>query len=275
MHNITKQKSVKPLVVYLAYEPYGINLLKKFLKNYNFYKSGYEHDLLICFKEFDKKKLNLWSSYISNKFIKFFDQHNVNDFDIGSFLRVAEKFPNRLILFLNSFAKPVVNNWLKIFITNYTAKSIVGGHGVYASASSNFLKFQIENITKFKSIRYGLRHLIRVPLFPNPHIRTSNFLINSNDFLSLKVNREKFKKKIETNYFESGRNSMSNQLKKRGFDLYVVNSENKKFSIKNWPKSNTFSLGNQNKLVISDQRTEFYQKLTQKKKKEVQKIYWG
>lgn len=269
------QKSNVPLVVYLAYRPYGSDLLKQFVNNYNFYKSGYDHDLLICFKEFNKQTMNLWSSYIPNNFIKFFDKHNVNDFDIGSFFRIAEKFPNRLILFLNSFAKPKVNNWLKIFVENYHEKSIVGSHGVYASLSSMFFKFQIKNISKFQSIKYGLKHLIYCPLFPNPHIRTTNFLIKSCDFLSLNVNRKKFDKKIETNYFESGRNSISVQLRKKGFDLYVVNSDNKRFAISEWPNSDTFALGKQSKLVISDHRTAFYEKLSAQKKKEMQKIYWG
>lgn len=270
-----KLKSVKPIVAYLAYEPYGVNLLKKFLKSYNSYKSGYPHDLLICFKEFNKKKLSLWSSFISNKFIKFHDQHNVNDFDVGSYFRIAEKFPNRLILFLNSFAKPSANHWLKIFIENYNKKSIIGAHGVYASLSSIFFKFQIKNIGKLQSTWFGLHHFLRSPLFPNPHIRTSNFLINSSDFLSLKVDRKKFNKKIVTNYFESGRNSISNQLRKKGFDLYVVNSDGKKFSINDWPKSDTFALGNQDKLIITDNRTDLYHNLSYQKKIKMQKIYWG
>ena len=144
-NDIVHLRSAKPLVVYLAYEPYGINLLKQFLINYNSYKSGHDHDLLICFKEFNKKKIDLWASYIPNNYIKFVDEHNVNDFDIGSFFRIAEKFPNRLILFLNSFAKPITTDWLKIFLDNYKKKSVVGGHGVYASLSSMFLKFQIKN----------------------------------------------------------------------------------------------------------------------------------
>jgi hypothetical protein len=269
------QKSNKPLVAYLAYEPYGVDLLKQFIKSYNSYRSGYDHDLLICFKSFNKQKMSLWSSYIPNKFIKFYDRHNVNDFDIGSFFRIAENFPNRLILFLNSFAKPKVSNWLRIFIENYHEKSIVGCHGVYASISSMFLKFQIKNITKFKSIKYGLKHLLHCSLFPNPHIRTNGFLINSSDFLLLKVRRKNFDKKIETNYFESGRNSISAQLRKRGFDLYIVNSDNRRFLINEWPNSDTFALGTQSKLVIEDHRTAFYEKLSYKEKIKIQKIYWG
>ena len=47
----------KPIVVYLAYEPFGIKFLKNFIKNYEKFPSGFEHELVICFKGFNKKKL--------------------------------------------------------------------------------------------------------------------------------------------------------------------------------------------------------------------------
>ena len=43
----------KPIVAYIAYEPYGIEYLERFIKHYNNFNSGYEHDLLICFKQFE------------------------------------------------------------------------------------------------------------------------------------------------------------------------------------------------------------------------------
>ena len=40
----------KPLVVYLLYYPILEKTLKDFVRNYKKYKSGYDHELLICFK---------------------------------------------------------------------------------------------------------------------------------------------------------------------------------------------------------------------------------
>ena len=68
------------------------------------------------------------------------------------------------------------------------------------------------------------------------------------DLISLNFNRNKFIKKIETNYFEGGRNGLSNKSIKNGFDLLLVNSDNQLFKIKDWHKSKTFCINNQEKL---------------------------
>jgi hypothetical protein len=93
--------------------------------------------------------------------------------------------------------------------------------------------------------------------------------------LLVKVNKSKLIKKIETNYFESGRNSLSNQLIKKGFKLILVNSDNKSFKINEWNKSETFCLGNQEKLIFTDNRTDEYFKASYNIKKKMNKSHWG
>ena len=46
---------MKPLVVYLAYEPLGKKYLENFSQFYEKFESGFDHDLLIYFKQFKKK----------------------------------------------------------------------------------------------------------------------------------------------------------------------------------------------------------------------------
>lgn len=265
----------KPLVVYLLYYPILNKTLKEFIKFYKKYESGYDHELLICFKGFDTNSANKWKKKISIKFKFFKDYEDKNDFDIGSFFRVANIYNNRLILFLNSYAYPNCKNWLKILIKNYENNSVVAASGSYGSLSSQCLSFKYKDLSFYQSIKYGLIHLFFCKLFPNPHIRTSSFLIKARDFLSLKADKDKFIKKIYTNYFESGRSGMSNQLLKKGFKLLVVNSENKKFNLSDWVNSETAFLFNQKKLVISDHRTRQYDRLSKSKKFELTKTNWG
>jgi hypothetical protein len=271
MKNLKKN----PLVVYLLYYPILEKTLKDFVRNYTKYKSGYDHELLICFKGFDTNSANKWRKKILIKFNFFKDYDNRNDFDIGSFFRVAKIHSDRLILFLNSYAYPNCHNWLKILIDNYENNSIVGAHGSYGSISSQCLSFKYKDLSIYQSIKYGLVHFFYCKLFPNPHIRTSNFLINAKDFLGLKVDKNKFVKKIFTNYFESGRFGMSTQLLKKGFKLLIVNSENKKFNVDDWIDSKTAFLKNQEKLVISDHRTREFDLLSNDKKKELINMNWG
>ena len=266
----------KPLVAYVAYGPLGIEHLKKFIKNYEKYESGFEHDLLICFKNFsDYSKIQEWKKIININFIEFYDREIKNDFDIGSYFRIAKKYSDRLIFFLGTYAAPIVRNWLKILINNYEPKSVLGTMGSYASMPSQFFNFYYNQYTKFQQIRWGLYHMIKVKLFPNPHIRTNGFMISAKDFLSLKYDRNKFVKKIETNYFEGGRFGMSNQLLSKGFKLFIVNSDNKKFDLDDWYKSDTYCLNHQEKLLFTDKRTNEYHLADTSEKKKLTKHTWG
>ena len=266
----------KPLVAYIAYEPFGIEYLIRFINNYKKFNSGYEHDLLICFKQFkNNETIRNWDEKISLEYLKFDDSGQNNDFDIGSYFRIADKYPNRCILFLDTHTRPNSNNWLKIFINHYSEKKIIGATASYASLSSQFLNFYYTQHTKFQQLRWGLKHLISVKLFPNPHIRTTGFFMKANDLLLLKFDRSKFVKKIETNYFEGGRKGLSTTSIKNGFDLLLVNSENKVFEVNNWKKSQTFCHGKQEKLIFIDNRTEEYSKASLKIQQKMTRFTWG
>ena len=265
----------KPLVVYLAYEPYKIEVLEKFLKSYEVFPSGYDHDLLICFKSFkDSQKVSDWSKKIPYQFIKFYDEEKINDFDIGSFFRVADKYKDRHILFLNSWARPNVKNWLKFFMDHYDEKKLIGAFGSYDSLPSNLFNFAFTH-SKIKQIIWGIKHLRNVKLYPNPHIRTSAFFINAKDFLELKIDRAKLITKTKTFYFESGRKGMSNQLLEKGFELILVNSDNKSFEIKDWAYSETYCQKNQKKMIIADNRTDFYTYSDKNEQKISRKLNWN
>ena len=54
-----------------------------------------------------------------------------------------------------------------------------------------------------------------------------------------------------------------------------INSDNKSFEILDWPKSETFCLGNQKKLIFSDNYTENYFNCNLKEKNKLTKLYWG
>jgi len=266
----------KPLVAYIAYAPFGLVKFKKFILSYLKYSSGEKHDLLICYKGFsDYKEIFKWKSIVPSKHIEFFEKNEKNDFDIGSYFRIAEKYKDRHILYISSHQTINCNKWLKIFKNHYKENSVICSSAVYTSISSQFLNFYYSQFTKFQQLRWGIKHWLNVKYFPNPHIRTVGFLIKAKDLLSLKIDKNKFIKKIETNYFESGRKGLSNQLLKRGFNLILVNSDNKSFRIRDWGKSKTFYLDNQEKIIFNDNQTYTYFKASQKKKIKMNKSVWG
>ena len=136
----------KIIVVYLANYKEKIYTLKRFLNYYKKYKSGVKHGLLICFKNFNENipELKKWHKPLKKiKYLKFLDKFEIDDYDWGSYRRVAKKNKSKIILFLNSHSYPIVNNWLRIYTQNYKNNSLIGSSGSYCSLSSSFfnLKF--------------------------------------------------------------------------------------------------------------------------------------
>ena len=265
-----------PIVAYVAYGPFGIEYLKRFVSSYTKFKSGCKHKLLICFKGFSNTyELEEWKKIINHDFIELFEKNEKNDFDIGSYFRIAEAYKDNLILFLDTHTRMNCDNWLKIFLDNYRSKRLIGATGSFASISSQFLGFYYTQYSKFQQLRWGLYHWRRFKLFPNPHIRTTGFFLRGLDLLNLDFDRNKFDKKIETNYFESGRKNITLQLKKQGYEVGLVNSDNIFFETSQWKNSNTYCLNAQKKLIFIDNRTEEYNLSDNKKKKKMTKFCWG
>lgn len=268
-------------VVYLANYKEGIYSLKRFLKHYKIYRSGMRHELIVCFKNFYKNTNIIQWKKVLNKNIKykykkvFIDNYKIDDYDWGSYRRIAKKNKNKIIFFLNSHSYPIKNNWLKLITKHYKKKSLVGCTASYASLSSSFFSYpKYYRMNFLKSLIYGFFNLFRFPIFPNPHIRSNAFLIKGLDFLSLKLT-DLFQYKLQTNMSESGWLGMTRQLKKKKFRIILANSKGEGYLEPTWIKSEVFSYKNQDNLIISDNRTRIYKSLSLKDKRKEQKFHWG
>mgnify|MGYP001350790323 CR=1 FL=1 len=248
--------SKRILVCYLFTDFDKLNNLKNFIVNYKKYPSGVNHKLLICFKLIDKRKIFKLKKYLTKiNHILYDDICKINDYDFGSYKRVAISYPNYKILFLNSHSYPICKFWLKKLLFHFKKKTLIG---TTASNESMYSSIKLKKIYKFFSFSLRKRWFKeKFYPFPNPHIRTSSFLINSSDFLSFVKNRN-FNTKEDAWFAESGKNGMTNFFKKKKFNILIVNSDGLKFEEKNWIKSNTYHNLNQSKLIISDKHTRKY-----------------
>ena len=254
----------KILVCYLITKFDDENTLSKFLRNYENFKSGYPHELLICFKLFDDKKLNIFRKLLLNiNYTEFVDKHINNDFDLGSYTRVSLNYKSRHIFFLNSYSYPVCKNWLNMIVKNYTENSILATSASNQSLLSSIkIKKFYKFISYFKKL-YEYKNLFYP--FPNPHIRTTGFLIKGSDFFEFMKNKS-IKSKIDTWKIESGKNSLTNHFKKLNFNIYVINSDGNKFEEKDWKFSETYNYLEKSKSIISDKHIRKYDELDENDK---------
>ena len=117
----------KPVVCYLFTSFDKIDYIKNFKNNYLKFDAGVAHDLVICFKLLSLNQINIIKEELSDlKFYDFVDPHTKNDFDFGSYKRIAEIHLDKQILFLNSHSYPICDNWL-LKLLNYSDNNVLIG----------------------------------------------------------------------------------------------------------------------------------------------------
>lgn len=267
--------SRKILVCYLFTKFDSIEDFKNFIKNYNSFKIGQEHSLMICCKLLDEVKKNSIINLLKDSNIKFelfYDPSLNNDFDFGSYYRVAQIHSNSLIFYLNASSKPITDNWLRILSNEYEENSLLGTTASFESHSSN-IKLK-KNYKIFSFIYKRLMNLIFFKPFPNPHIRTTGFLIKGSEYLKFMKNRL-IRSKIDAWKIESGKHSLTNYFKKLNYNIYIINSDGNKFLEKDWKLSKTYNYSDQNKSIISDKHIRKYHNLNPDEKLKFQNNTWG
>jgi len=263
----------KIIVCYLFTQFDKKKSLQNFIYNYKKFNAGVNHKLLICFKLVNKKDLNFYRTLLNKiKFIEFIDPYNINDYDFGSYRRVAERYSSYTIFFLNSHSYPIKTFWLKKILKHYKNRTIIGTSASYESLLSSLKIKKIYNFVSF--IFKLLKYKKNFNVFPNPHLRTSSFLINAKDFLSFTKNKS-FRNKDDAWIAESGVNGLTNYFRYKNYKIIIVNSDSQKFYENQWAYSKTYNYLKQNKSLISDKHTRKYLKLSNKERLISQHIVWG
>jgi len=263
----------KILVTYLSSCYTESKNFNNFLRYYEKYKAGIKHDLIVCFKNLTTIQLKKRIILLKKKYKYFVDPETKNDYEWGSLKRICEKYKNKYIFFLNDHSYPVCKNWLKIISNKIKTNRIIA---CSASNSSHFNNafYRHKNDSYLSAFIKILKYLIFVPQFPNPHIRTTGFLIHAKNYLEF-IQNKKFHNKFESLLIESGKNSFTNYFIKKGFEIVVVNNKNKIFYKDEWKSSETFSFRNQSGFIISDNQIRKYSKLDKKNRQKNSYKCWG
>ncbi|MFP3556261.1 hypothetical protein SB861_36935 [Paraburkholderia sp. SIMBA_049] len=109
------------------------------------------------------------------------------------------------------------------------------------------------------------------PRFPNPHVRSNGFILRRSDFLKFSVQPTK----KSAFGFESGPNGLSQTLLKEGKRLLMVDRDGRCVDQGDWPHAHCFRSGNQEKLLLADNQTRAYDRLSQAEKVTHLMLSWG
>lgn len=257
-------------VAHLVRRNNSLDVLQTFVASYQRYESGEMHDLLIIYKGFKNEADKAPVKSIVDK-VEHLD-FDVPDegFDIDVYWLAFKSFQRKYgyFLFLNSHSEIVKSNWLKCYSEHIRQPGvgIVGATGSYQSISSDcryprFLESTDRPIWS-ALVRKMILFLLRIikcfwfPPYPKAHIRTNAFMLSTR--VMEKITFKPMKKKTDTYRFESGKDSLTQQIVRLDLSPLVVGKDGRGYGVEEWYRSNTFWRSEQENLLIKDNQTRAY-----------------
>ncbi|MGB5093034.1 MAG: hypothetical protein WBN97_06960 [Parvibaculum sp.] len=237
-------------VIHLVRHANPTRWLNAFLRSYKTHPSGTEHDLTFILKGFPEKaalrlKSRLAKSLPACQFLEISDE----GYDINAYRHAAQILTQDILVFLNSHSVIQATDWLKS-LTQPLAATDTGLTG----ATGNW-----------EAEGTGMS-------YPNPHIRSNAFAIRRKEFLSLDFGP--LISKSDCGRFEAGDIGMTRQLMSRHRLCLVVGKDGQAHAWQQWHESLTFRSGNQENLLIADNRTRDYQFASDARRQKCARLSW-
>lgn len=239
----------------------------------------YKYKIYIIFKGWDEKKnINPKYFFKNVKFeIKFFNFSD-DGFDLGAYFKVIKYIDEDYVYFFNSTSRIVDNNFfdysLKLILSEKKL-GLLGFAGSFGtprpSIKKIFFKLKANIYENFiKKFMYFFIEIICFPYhlylfrnfhnFPNPHIRSHVFLIKKDLYKEFSKISKYPTKKIEVLELESGKNSITQFVKKKGYFVKLVNSKNEVYDVEECDKSQTWRTGSKQYVLAEDKASLIYKK---------------
>ena len=256
-------------VIYLVWVPLGLQPLESFLASYTRHPAAVPHEMIVIFNGHKTPaELAPFHECLSD-FPHTPHLIEQPQQDIASYLDVARTSTREYLCFLNSYSELQAPGWLQKLYQPLEAPTVglVGATGSWQS-------HQI--VVPFWELRtwlYYRLHNRRWPAFPNPHIRSTGFMLARETMLRLSLPPIRTKK--DAYHFESGFGSMTRQIQSWNLQTLLVDRYGTTFEPPDWAQTRTFRSGDQSQLLITDNRTREYQNADADAQYKMRRMAWG
>jgi len=175
--------------------------------------------------------------------------------DIGAYKITASMIKESRVCFLNANSEILAPNWLEK-LWRALSHEDVGMVGCTGSFEAPVWPGQY------------------YPPFPNVHLRSNAFMMDRLLFCEL-VDDVVVSTKADAHQAESGSNSLTRKVLRRGLQAMVVDCYGRSHLPHSWPSSMTFRRGTQEALMIGDNQTRAYMETLWSSKRHLARISWG
>lgn len=296
-----------PCIVHLVRAANGPEPLRAFAASLRRHPPGVDCELVLALKGFPSPEAA--KPYIDElSFLDprplFFDDSGL---DLGVYFAAAKTLRADRYCFLNSYSVPLADSWLAKLDEALAQPSagLVGATGSWASTRSwtayslglpsayrghlppprdvrrellGMIPEQAERGRRttweaLKARATSLRLLVEQERFPAHHLRTNAFMVSHETIEKLHL--ETTDGKLDTLMLEGGRHSITRQVQALGLRTLVVDRLGKVFDHDRWDRSSTFCQGDQEGLLVADNRTRLYERADGGLRRVLAGLTWG
>lgn len=270
-------------VVHLVWAPLGPEPVRSFLRSYRAHRPGIAHELAIVLNgapgeapeasshsvgALTREDLAAELRGVEHRLIVL-EQPVL---DLAAYGLAARMLSHPRLCFLNSYSVILAEDWLARLACalDHPHTGLVGASASWES-QSRWIRGRA---------RYWPYQLIRLrgarrdyPRFPNPHIRTTAFMIER--AVAIAMNLDAARDKRATYLLESGRRSITRQILERDLRAVVTGRDGRVYGVKDWAASRTYRSGKQENLLVADRRTEDWANASPRLRRRLSRDAWG
>ncbi len=264
-------------LLHLVWAPLGPAPLREFLRSYHAHGAGIEHELVIVLNGLQAAGPDAARTREALLAELHGTPHRLISLeepvlDLAAYGRSAQLTDHEYLCCLNSYSDIRGEQWLAHLDEALRAPG-VGLVGATASweSQAEWIRGKIRYWPyQLATLRTALREF---PRFPNPHIRTTAFMLERRLMLGLGLERAADKRAAYL--LESGPASITRQVQEQGLRTLVVGRDGQAFDVEDWPRSHTFRAGRQENLLVADNRTRDWELASPRLRRRLSRDSWG
>jgi hypothetical protein len=263
-------------VVHLVWAPLGPEPLRDFLRSYRAHPPEAEHELIIVLngahpggRDPSSQETLLEELHGTQYRLIVLERPLL---DLAAYGAAAREIQHPRVCFLNSYSVLQSDGWLRCL------SQALDEPGVGLAAASASWESQAEwmrgRLIYWPYQLVGLRAARRdYPRFPNPHVRTTAFMISRT--LLLQTGPDDVRDKRSAYLLESGRSSITRQVQEQGLRPVVAGRDGLLYDVADWPRSGTYRSGVQCNLLVADNRTREWEEASARLRRRLARDAWG
>lgn len=291
-------------VVHLVRRQHELAPLKRFLASYRDHPAGVAHDLVILFKGFRGEG----GTQGHDSLLEGLPHRRLfvpdRGFDLNTYFVAVERLDYDYFCLLNSYSRILDGGWLEKLCRwiRLADVGLVGATGSWQSIARRYTSHQprmnaLSPVARFRTrvalalrdrspgalLRGATLRALRLagiwrpahdfPSFPNYHLRTNAFMGSRQTLRRVRLGPMRMK--LSAYKFESGKDSLTNQVLKLGFRVLVVGRDGEGYEPERWHLSNTFWQSREENLLVADNQTEAYLAAEPAARAELAQYAWG